>query len=161
MLESADGPQVMEVNSSPGLEGIETATGVDIADAIIADVESNVLFPQVDLKQRLRLAAGYGVAEFPVHDMPAIEGRALRDTPLADHHIQVISIKRNRSIIANPRGETVVEPGDTLLCFGELREIRAIVPNKNLGGPKVRRSKTRIRAVPQQPPPVEKKSREK
>src|SRR5690606_29345318 len=35
MLESNEGPQVMEVNSSPGLEGIETATGVDIAGEMI------------------------------------------------------------------------------------------------------------------------------
>ncbi|KZZ81351.1 alpha-L-glutamate ligase, partial [Oleiphilus sp. HI0133] len=31
MLESASGPQIMEVNSSPGLEGIETCTGLDVA----------------------------------------------------------------------------------------------------------------------------------
>lgn len=39
MLRSAHGPVVMEVNSSPGLEGIEKATGVDVATAIIAFVE--------------------------------------------------------------------------------------------------------------------------
>jgi ribosomal protein S6--L-glutamate ligase len=31
----------MEVNSSPGLEGIETATGVDVAAKIIAFIETN------------------------------------------------------------------------------------------------------------------------
>lgn len=35
MLEGRDGPVVLEVNSSPGLEGIESATGVDVAAAII------------------------------------------------------------------------------------------------------------------------------
>ncbi|MEL6391526.1 MAG: RimK family alpha-L-glutamate ligase [Bacteroidota bacterium] len=35
ILRSRRGPLVMEVNASPGLEGIETATGVDIAGAII------------------------------------------------------------------------------------------------------------------------------
>ena len=35
MLESKDGPMIMEVNSSPGLEGIEKATGVDVAGAVI------------------------------------------------------------------------------------------------------------------------------
>jgi ribosomal protein S6--L-glutamate ligase len=32
---------VLEVNSSPGLEGIEVASGVDIADAIIEFIEDN------------------------------------------------------------------------------------------------------------------------
>jgi ribosomal protein S6--L-glutamate ligase len=42
MLQSKDGPLVLEVNSSPGLEGIETATGTDIARRIIRYVERNV-----------------------------------------------------------------------------------------------------------------------
>jgi ribosomal protein S6--L-glutamate ligase len=39
MIESAEGPMVMEVNSSPGLEGIQKATGADVADAIIEHIE--------------------------------------------------------------------------------------------------------------------------
>jgi ribosomal protein S6--L-glutamate ligase len=39
MIESAEGPMVMEVNSSPGLEGIEKTTGVDVAEAIIEHIE--------------------------------------------------------------------------------------------------------------------------
>ena len=35
LLESADGPKVMELNSSPGFEGLERATGLDIAGEII------------------------------------------------------------------------------------------------------------------------------
>lgn len=41
MMRSADGPVVLEVNSSPGLEGIEKASGVDIATAIIRFLEDN------------------------------------------------------------------------------------------------------------------------
>ena len=42
MLQSKKGPLVLEVNSSPGLEGIERATGKDIARKIIRYVERNV-----------------------------------------------------------------------------------------------------------------------
>ncbi len=41
MLQSSEGPMVLEVNSSPGLEGIEAASGVDIADLIIEYIEDN------------------------------------------------------------------------------------------------------------------------
>jgi ribosomal protein S6--L-glutamate ligase len=41
MLPSKRGPLIMEVNSSPGLEGIERATGVDIAGKIIQYIERN------------------------------------------------------------------------------------------------------------------------
>ncbi|GAA0713306.1 30S ribosomal protein S6--L-glutamate ligase [Aquimarina litoralis] len=42
MLQSERGPLILEVNSSPGLEGIETATGKDIAKTIIRFIERSV-----------------------------------------------------------------------------------------------------------------------
>jgi ribosomal protein S6--L-glutamate ligase len=42
ILQSEKGPLVLEVNSSPGLEGIEKATGVDIAGMIAADIDKQV-----------------------------------------------------------------------------------------------------------------------
>ena len=42
LLRSNHGPVVMEVNSSPGLEGIEESTGVDVAGKIIEYIEKNV-----------------------------------------------------------------------------------------------------------------------
>jgi ribosomal protein S6--L-glutamate ligase len=39
LLQSDQGPLLLEVNSSPGLEGIEKATGVDVASAIMAYLE--------------------------------------------------------------------------------------------------------------------------
>jgi ribosomal protein S6--L-glutamate ligase len=41
ILRSDRGPLVMEVNSSPGLEGIEKATGKDVAGMIIEFLEKN------------------------------------------------------------------------------------------------------------------------
>jgi ribosomal protein S6--L-glutamate ligase len=41
MLRSNHGPVVMEVNSSPGLEGIEGSTGVDVAAKVIDFIEKN------------------------------------------------------------------------------------------------------------------------
>lgn len=41
ILQSSNGPVVMEVNSSPGLEGIETATSKDVAGMVIDFIEAN------------------------------------------------------------------------------------------------------------------------
>ena len=41
ILRSNHGPVVMEVNSSPGIEGIEAATGIDVASRIIEFIEKN------------------------------------------------------------------------------------------------------------------------
>lgn len=42
MIESEEGPMVMEVNSSPGLEGIQKTTGVDVAAAVVEHLEREV-----------------------------------------------------------------------------------------------------------------------
>jgi ribosomal protein S6--L-glutamate ligase len=42
MLESKDGPMIVEVNSSPGLEGIEKATGITISEAVFEHLEHAV-----------------------------------------------------------------------------------------------------------------------
>ncbi len=42
MLQSSRGPLILEVNSSPGLEGIESATGKDIAKSIIRFIEKSI-----------------------------------------------------------------------------------------------------------------------
>ncbi len=42
LIRSKDGPKVLEVNSSPGLEGVEKATGIDIAGLMIEYIEKQV-----------------------------------------------------------------------------------------------------------------------
>jgi ribosomal protein S6--L-glutamate ligase len=50
MVRSARGPLVMEANSSPGLEGIENATGIDVAGRIIDFLEQNASYGQTATK---------------------------------------------------------------------------------------------------------------
>ncbi|HNR29392.1 MAG TPA: 30S ribosomal protein S6--L-glutamate ligase [Candidatus Hydrogenedentes bacterium] len=134
MLVSESGPQVLEVNSSPGFEGIEKATGIDVAGTIIRHLEQQVLSPEVDLRQRLALAGGYGIAEFTVHGMPHLENKALRDTALSAHNIHVMLITRHDHVIANPKADDVIRQGDALLCFGELSELRLMMPERKRRG---------------------------
>ena len=137
MLPSDSGPQVLEVNSSPGLEGIERASGVDVAGAVLEDLERQVLFPELDLRQRLRLTGGYGIVEFAVRHMPEIEGKSLRDSPFSEQKIHVMSITRSDSVIPNPGADDVIQAGDVLLCYGNMHELRLLVP------PPEKRSKRR------------------
>lgn len=47
MLQSERGPLVLEVNSSPGLEGVEKATKIDVAGKIIEFIERGITTPRV------------------------------------------------------------------------------------------------------------------
>lgn len=130
MLESDDGPKVLEINSSPGLEGIEAATGVDVAGAIIELIEERVLFPDIDVRQRLTLQSGYGVAEFPVDPGGELAGKTIAQTDLRSRDVLVLSIDRNRVVIPNPKGSQEILPGDKLLCYGKLITLKGLVPVK-------------------------------
>lgn len=136
LLEGAGGPQVLEVNSSPGLEGIEGATGVDVATAIIAYLEHEVMFPEVDIRQRLTLKSGYGVAEVPVTAGSELAGKTLSQTALRDRDVLVLSIMRHGLTIPNPRGNREILEGDTLICFGKQLTLQALVPPKKLKKPR-------------------------
>ena len=84
MLEGKDGPLVMEVNSSPGLEGIEKATGLDIAGSIIDYIANQVDFPELDVRQRLTISTGYGVAELLVKEDSHLVGKTLSESGLRE-----------------------------------------------------------------------------
>ncbi len=128
MLEAAGGPEVMEVNSSPGLEGIEGATGLDIAGQVIAEVERQVKFPDVDIRQRLTLKSGYTVAEVPVPAASELAGKTVAETGLRDRDVLVLSILRQGLTIPNPRGSRDIMEGDTLVCFGKQITLETLVP---------------------------------
>lgn len=130
MLESKDGPQVMEVNSSPGLEGIETCTQLDVAGAIIEYLAAQVDFPEIDVRQRLTVSRGYGVAEIHVPDGSSFVGQTIKDSSLREHDINVLTLYRGTSVIPNPKSDRLLEAGDRLLCFGKLESMKGMIPKK-------------------------------
>ncbi|OMH26265.1 alpha-L-glutamate ligase [Motiliproteus sp. MSK22-1] len=128
MLEGADGPQIMEVNSSPGLEGIETCTHLDIAGAIIDFIAAQVDFPEIDIRQRLTVSTGYGVTEIYVPEESAFVGKTITESGLPDQDINVLTLYRGNKVIPNPKYSRTLEPDDKLLCFGKLQAMKMLVP---------------------------------
>jgi ribosomal protein S6--L-glutamate ligase len=130
MLESDEGPQVMEVNSSPGLEGIETCTQLDIAGAIVDYIAAQIDFPEVDVRQRLSVSRGYGVTEIHIPEGSEFIGKTIDESGLPEQDINVLTLYRGNTVIPNPRLKRTLEPNDRLLCFGKLEAMRGMVPEK-------------------------------
>ena len=139
MLEGDDGPLVMEVNSSPGLEGIETATNLDVAGAIIDHIANQVAFPQIDVRERLAVSTGYGVAELVVHGDADLVGMPLGDSGLRERDITVLTLHRGSNVIPNPGARQILEAEDRLLCWGRLEEMRSMIPDRPKRRPRVKR----------------------
>lgn len=130
MLESTAGPQVMEVNSSPGLEGIENCTQLDIAGAVVEYIAARVDFPEIDVRQRLTVSKGYGVSEIHVPEGSDFEGKSIADTGLRDKDINILTLYRGKKVIPNPKESRELEADDRLLCFGKLDSMRGMLPPK-------------------------------
>ncbi|WP_163338628.1 RimK family alpha-L-glutamate ligase [Desulfopila sp. IMCC35008] len=130
LLEGKDGPQIMEVNSSPGLEGIEGCTQLDIAGSIIDYISNQVNFPEIDLRQRLTVSSGYGVAEIHIPEGSEYIGRTILDSGLREKDIVVLTLHRDAKVIPNPRSQRELQAGDRLLCFGKLELMRDMIPSK-------------------------------
>ncbi len=130
MLEGKNGPQIMEVNSSPGLEGIETCTGLDVAGTVIDYISAQVDFPEIDIRQRLTISKGYGVSEIYVPEGSNFVGLSIKDTKLAEKDINVLTLYRGNKVIPNPKSERILEAEDKLLCYGKLESMRGMVPAK-------------------------------
>lgn len=141
LLESDDGPMVMEVNSSPGLEGIESATGLDVAGAVVDYIANQVNFPEIDLRQRLTVSKGYGVADIFIPEGSELIGRTIDDSGLKDRDILVLNLHRGTSVISNPKGSRTLEAYDSLLCYGRLEQMRDLIPEKQRKKRKVKARK--------------------
>ncbi len=144
MLEGADGPKVMEVNSSPGLEGIEGATGLDVAGAIIDYIYQQVNFPELDIRQKLTVTPGYGVAEILIPEGFDLVGKQIGDSGLREKDIIILTLNRNAHVISNPKTSRVIEAGDRMLCYGKLESMKDLVPNR-----KSRKKKVEIKKLEQ------------
>ena len=137
MLEGNDGPQIMEINSSPGLEGIEGCTGLDVAGSVIDFIGDQVNFPDLDIRQRLTISKGYGVAELQIREGHDLVGQTIADSGLREKDIVVLTLNRGTKVISNPKITRSLRSNDRMLCYGKLEAMRDLAPEKR------RRSKKR------------------
>jgi ribosomal protein S6--L-glutamate ligase len=146
MLESDSGPLIIEVNSSPGLQGIEGATRLDVAGAVIDYIAAQVDFPELDIRQRLTVSRGYGVAELYIPEKSEYIGKKIGESGLREKDINVLTLVRDTTVIPNPRANRELQAGDRLLCFGKLESMRELVPDRALRGRQPQAGK--LKAVP-------------
>jgi ribosomal protein S6--L-glutamate ligase len=130
MLESDAGPLIMEINSSPGLEGIEAATHLDVAGAIIEHIADQVNMPDLDIRQKLTVSRGYNVSEIYIPEGSIYAGKSIEETDLRDKDIVVLTLRRGTTVISNPKGSRVIESGDELLCYGKTEFMKHLVTPK-------------------------------
>jgi len=124
LLEGRDGPMLLEVNSSPGLQGIEKATGVNVASHIVKQISDNALFANVNLDPLMRTRKGHGVLRLPIRSTSNLIGKSLELIFESMEQNPVFALVRAGELLWLPSNETIIGPGDEILCFGPLRSLR-------------------------------------
>lgn len=124
MLESREGPRVAEVNCSPGLQGIESATGRDIATAIIDYLQAQIddAYESVEPSSE-----GYDLIEVVANDDNQLAGQTIGGPMLEGRGLTVLRLAHNGDVIDRPESHTRLEAGDRVLCFGRTRELQSLV----------------------------------
>ena len=120
LLESSRGPLLLEVNSSPGLEGIEKASGVNVASHIMSHVVEAHAFTPVDLNQLLSNKEGHGTLSLKVRRYPELVGRRLGDLMTFDDDGSIAAIGRAGAHIWNPSEDLVLREADELIFYGAI-----------------------------------------
>jgi len=123
LLESERGPLVLEVNSSPGLEGIEAASGVNVAGAIIEHCIANQGFSTVNLDQLLRSRPDHGVVSASIARHPILNGKQIGDIFTDIDGQFVFAVAREGMHIWKPRRTFTLRRGDEIICYGEIDKI--------------------------------------
>ena len=133
LLEAEHGPLVLEVNSSPGLEGIEKASGVNVAGEIIDFVAGQTAFSEVDLDQLLRTVPGSGVLSLQLRNHPNLVGQKISQIFNKGSDIPVFALSRENKLIWNPTDDLLLRYDDVIVCYGDLNELRASIKNAIIG----------------------------
>lgn len=140
LLEGNEGPLVLEVNSSPGLEGIEKASGVNVAGAIIDNVLSECDFSEVNVDQLLKTIPGQGVLSVHLRNHPHLIGSPISE--IFNGEMPVFALSRAGDLIWNPEPELQLRFRDSLICYGDLAQLRASVKRTLLDIPPVSNAET-------------------
>jgi len=130
MLESDNGPQILEVNSSPGLKGIETCSELDIAGYIIDYVSSNRRLPEIDVRQKLSVDTDYDVHEIQIPQDSELVGKTIAEVVAGQRDINVLALHRDSQPIPNPEHTRTLQVNDTLVCYGSAEEIKTLIPQQ-------------------------------
>ena len=123
LLEGRNGPILLEVNSSPGLEGIEKASKVNVAGKIIDMISQRHKIQSTNLQDVIRRHSGHGALTVRIKDWPEFIGRRIKDVRMEDS--RALTVLRGKEYIWSPDENLVLQPNDELVLYGEIASIRA------------------------------------
>ena len=129
LLEGRMGPILLEVNSSPGLEGIEKASGVNVAGHIIEMITKRHKIQSINLDEVVRRRSGFGTVRVLLNVWPQYIGRSISEVLPPESF--VVTIIRGKENIWSANRNLLLQPNDQLILYGPIESIRAHIEGKD------------------------------
>ena len=127
LLEGSNGPLVLEVNSSPGLEGIEKASGINVAAKIIEFIMDDHDFADIDMAQLMRTQPGQGALSLHLRNHLPLIGKTIEEVfpSTMKEAIPVFVLSRDKNLVWNPDPHTQLRYDDVVIFYGQTKVLRA------------------------------------
>jgi len=97
----------------------------------------------VDVVEILHQPEGYGIASLRVDAGSTLAHKGIAASGLRVRDVLVLSIERSGVVIPLPTADRVILPGDSLICYGQIRTIRQLSRVKGASGAGVPKKKSR------------------
>ena len=97
----------------------------------------------VDVVEILNQAEGYGIASLRVGPDSALAHKGIVASGLRARDILVLSIERSGVVIPLPAADRTILPGDSLICYGQIRSIRQLSKTRYADGERIEESGVR------------------
>lgn len=95
-----------------------------ITDLIRHRLVKNKVFEPVSFEELMISTAGYGIVSMVACPGSPVVNKLLKEGRLRRLDINLLVIERADRTIVNPPADTMIMPGDRLICFGKLEKIR-------------------------------------
>jgi hypothetical protein len=82
------------------------------------------IFQRVSFEELMLATGGYGISRIKVSAGSPVLNKTLANSQLREHDITVLATVRGNETIPNPPAQLKILPGDELICFGKLANIR-------------------------------------
>jgi hypothetical protein len=111
-----------------------------VVDRLLSGAIERLLERFTDLEARdyaglLHVRGGYSIDELLVQEGDWVAGRSLGELHLRDEGVVVLGVdRRGGEYVGVPHGDTVIEPGDTLVLYGRSRRIAELDDRRRAGG---------------------------
>ncbi len=87
-------------------------------------------FEKVHIEELLQQSEGYGIASVLIEKRSKIAGLSLAESGFKERDLMILSIERDEEVIPVPKAQNKIRPGDRLICFGKLENLKGLVSRK-------------------------------